>query len=240
MEDKCDKVWSEQQDIREYSPTYYVSTSWVKRLLKNKGGKLLDIGCGDCSRVQHFITDRIEYSGLDHSNVAIEESRKKGFKVYKQAIESFEFGYKFDIITAIYVMEHIKDDKKVIQQCYKNLQIGGTLLIITDINMHKWGPLDVECGHVRRYNPYDIIEMVKSCGFQIEQIRYLGFPLCDLYRKLQYFLGRGKEKYIPKGTKLKVSLKILNLILPIFKLDMLFSRGFIKYSRGIIILATKK
>jgi len=57
VKDKCDYVWTEEAGIREYSPTYYLSTLWLKRILKNSRGLVLDIGSGDCSKVKHFVKD---------------------------------------------------------------------------------------------------------------------------------------------------------------------------------------
>ncbi len=247
VEDKCDHVWTEEAGIREYSPTYYVSTLWLKRILKNSRGLVLDIGSGDCSKVKHFVKDNMLYVGIDHSDIAVKKARGRGYEVYKMSATNFKFKQKFDLILLIDLLEHVERDEKVIKLCGKSLKENGKLVVSVPIHQKLWGDLDVRAGHVRRYDPDELVAMLERNGLKTEKIHFSGFPLCYIYRKLQYFLGRSKvkskqgQKYVPKGRALKLVMSILPFILPLFRIDMLFSSNYFKeWSRGIIVVASKR
>jgi SAM-dependent methyltransferase len=249
MKDKCDKMWSEQAGTRELSPTYYISVSWLKKILKDVHGKVLEIGCGDCAKVRYFKSSDFSYVGIDYSDVAVRKAKERGYNVQKKSATSFHFREKFDYIISVDMLEHVRDDEKVIEQCRDNLKSGGKLILTTVTNQKLFGPIDVEAGHFRRYDPDSLIKLIEKNRFTIDKVYFTGFPLGRLYRGFQYFVGKDRKagngprknvKYVPKGVKLKIAYRILPLILPVFKIDNIFSsRMFGKWSRGIIIIATR-
>lgn len=249
MKDKCDTDWTqEQMKIREFSPTYYMSIQNLKRVLKKLNGRVLEIGCGGCTITQHIIKGDVDYIGTDHSDITVKAAKERGYVVYKKSATNFNFKQKFDFILSIQMLEHVKDDEKVIQQCWNNLKTGGQLILSTDTNPKLFGPLDVQAGHFRRYDPDALVRMIERNGFIIKKVYHTGFPMCRVYRRLQFLLGKKQnrdetkkyKKYIPEGKSLNVAMKILPFVLPLFKIDNLFSsKYFRKYSRGILIIAYK-
>ncbi len=84
---------------------------------------------------------------------------------------------KFDLILSVDVMEHIKDDKKVLQNFYNALKEDGYLLINTP-SIYGGSDVHDEEGesfigeHARDgYSPDDLKEKLKPLGFKIENIK---------------------------------------------------------------------
>ncbi len=88
---------------------------------------LLDIGCA-YGHFLELLKDDFEIHGMDVSNHAIKVARTRVKCNYKQGNlekEGIPFSNSFDIITAISVIEHLKDPKKAIRVIYGHLNAGG-------------------------------------------------------------------------------------------------------------------
>lgn len=247
MKDRCDIAWTEQERIINYSPTYYITRYWLKKILKNIKGKVLDIGCGICTKVDFLKGNKdITYLGIDHSTIAIKKAKERGFNAHVMSATKLHFKNKFDYILSIGMLEHIKEDEKVIEECRKNLKKGGKFILETTINKEMFGPMDIEAGHYRRYNPTELIKMIKKHRLKVKKVYYTGFPMVYAYRRIQSYLGKRKGdsyqdiKYVPKGHTEWIPW-IMPVLLPLFKVDCFFykTRLFQKYCRGIIIVAYK-
>jgi len=101
-----------------------------------KGGKLLDVGCGDGARLQVAFDNGWDVYGLEVSNAAIEKLKKR-FNLtdseshFKNAsIRESGFPYaSFDAITYWSVLEHVVDPLENLQEASRLLKKGGILAI---------------------------------------------------------------------------------------------------------------
>ncbi len=226
MIDACDKIWLEGK--YKWTPSYHTHVFWLKKSMKALGSSLLDVGCGDGSYVNNIITKKVDYTGIDHSEIAIGEGVKKGFNVMLGDAECFGFEKKFDVIIVNDVLEHINDDVACLKCCCKNLRSGGTLIVSTPIHMKYWSGNDDEFGHKRRYDPDGIIRMLEAEGFEIVEVRYWGFLIPN-------FLFHFREVFKKHKRNLIGVAKIIGLA------DCAFSnRLFSVKSKGMLIKATKK
>lgn len=245
MRDKCDRLWRELSQTRRYAPPTYVRFCYLKRILGKLRGSVLDVGCGDGSFAKEMLKCD-EYVGIDHSEVAIRKARKIGLRCMRMDVSRIAFDRKFDNVIAIEVLEHVRADREVLRGIGRVLKRGGKLVISTPVNQRRFGPLDVQSGHVRRYDPARLARMLEEEGFSVEKAIFTGFPLSGMVRRFQNVMSRlrggksPKKLYMPTGSRLRIYLRIAPLILPIFKLDMLFSGPrFSRYSLGVIMVATK-
>jgi len=87
---------------------------------------LLDIGCG-YGHFLNLLKDDYSIHGMDISHHAIKIARSRVYCEYKQGnLETFiPFDMKFDIITAISVIEHLKKPKDAINEIHAHLNDGG-------------------------------------------------------------------------------------------------------------------
>ncbi|MCD6460985.1 class I SAM-dependent methyltransferase [bacterium] len=252
MKNECDSMWSKEfAAIRKYSPSYYMSNYYLRRFLKNMRGNILDVGSGDCSKVK-LLGKGKNYMGIDISEVAVDRALEQGYQVRQGDVTKLNFkSHEFDCVLAVDILEHVKDDNKMLQELYRVLKPGGSLFLTTVLHQNMWGPLDVDAGHYKRYEPEELMKMFKRTRWRSCQQIYVGFPFLNIYREFQYFIGRilsqkqarGNKnatrcgKYIPRGILMKLYQKTARFILPLFHFDRLFSwcpRG-----RGIIIIAKK-
>jgi 2-polyprenyl-3-methyl-5-hydroxy-6-metoxy-1,4-benzoquinol methylase len=107
---------------------YYVHwTQIIKYLKQFKNPIILEIGCGN-GQLAHYLHDEgyRKYSGFDFSKKAVEVAKKRidlDFYV-GNALNPKSFKNDYDFIICTEVLEHIKNDKKVIE----NIQIGTNII----------------------------------------------------------------------------------------------------------------
>lgn len=123
--------------------------------------------------------DNIQYFSID-----LNPERYKSIpNVIKMDATNLEFeDESFDIIISNHVLEHIPDDRKVLQEMYRVLKKGGVVFISVAMNHTKETDEDPEVktpeerlkryrhvGHYRLYG-YDFAYKLKEAGFKSEYI----------------------------------------------------------------------
>ncbi len=68
-------------------------------------------------------------------------------------------GMKFDFVTMIDVIEHIRDDYKALEKAKQMLFINGTLIVSTPNRLSRYRKSDY---HVREYSPDELKELMSS------------------------------------------------------------------------------
>ncbi|MEM2779992.1 MAG: methyltransferase domain-containing protein [Candidatus Bathyarchaeia archaeon] len=154
--------------------------------------RVLDLGCGDgvitlnVARLTELATGSIV--GLDMDIVRLKRAKRKDYdkivSFCKGTALSLPFQEDiFDIIILHHVIEHIKNDKKVIAECYRVLSNHGLLIIgipneggfIGNIIRlcHKEAYSKSE--HVNFYSAESISRMLTENGFKIVSLKRFGF-----------------------------------------------------------------
>lgn len=106
------------------------SLTLLDKSYRHKRGKLLDIGCGHGFFLEMAKKKEWDVHGLDLCQQAIEYARLRGFDVANVSL--FEKDYKdneFDVITMFYVLEHLPNPVKHLQEIYRILKPGGIFLL---------------------------------------------------------------------------------------------------------------
>ncbi len=83
---------------------------------------------------------------------------------------------KFDLIVAADVVEHIKNDKKIIDQFHKKLKNSGLLMLTVPAFNFLYSKKDIALKHYRRYNLNEIKELITS-KFKYKKLTYYNFFL---------------------------------------------------------------
>jgi len=181
---------------------FFLTNKLIKKY--NIKGPFLDAGGGK-GDVSLFLL-RKGFTGklIDFSKEAINKS-KINIKKYKDKIKieqksiTNERG-KYNFILLWDVIEHIKDDDKVIESCYKNLNKDGYLLLSYATKKKEWRKDDNLYGHLRRYEIKGIKKQLSK--FEILEIWDFTFPVFWLMRRLYVnFIKDIKEKDKIKLTK---------------------------------------
>ena len=98
-----------------------------------------------------------------------------GFETYKSALDIEK---KFDLIYSSNVLEHIRDDDKILFELKDKLKEEGSLVLYLPAFQFLFTELDLKVGHYRRYEKNSLVNQLKRLGFKIKKIHYadsLGF-----------------------------------------------------------------
>lgn len=140
-----------------------------------EGKKVLDVGAGTGRLSLELARLGAEVTALDVSEQMLFELRRKN-KMIKMAVgdaESlpFEDG-TFDIVTAAFLIVHLKDPSRFFDEAYRVLKPGG-IFLVTNINqkdppkiMTKAGEIVIESFYHR---PEKIKEILESLAFSIDK-----------------------------------------------------------------------
>ena len=78
------------------------------------------------------------------------------------------FESEFDVVGAFDVIEHIRDDDKVLGSMAASLRPGGVLILTVPQHPFLFGPADVSARHERRYTAAGLAKQVSDAGLRVE------------------------------------------------------------------------
>lgn len=164
---------------------------WCKYLdLKNKNAKILDVGAGSGQLlIKLFNLNYRNLAGIDpfiESDIIYNEN----LRIYKKTI--YEAEGVFDTIMLHHTLEHMPDQKKVLNKVYQLLTANGKVLIripiINETLMEKYGVNLVSLDpprHLFMHSVKSIIKLVTDTGFKVIRLTYDGDPF-DIIASEQY------------------------------------------------------
>lgn len=79
----------------------------------------------------------------------------------------------FDTVVASNVLEHIRDDLRVLRKAYTLLQPNGQVVLIVPAGPQLYGPIDAAIGHYRRYNRAELCEKLEAVGFTVMRCHHV-------------------------------------------------------------------
>ena len=106
----------------------------VKKYIDLKGKRVLDVGCGIGMYSQAFFNEGADVFGIDIDKENIQKAKKlmPGISFLVDESENLPFENNFfDIVFLHEVLEHVKDDKKTISECFRVLKPGGKIIIFS-------------------------------------------------------------------------------------------------------------
>lgn len=155
--------------------TYKIILLVLEKYIKPKS-KILDYGSG-AGTIALFLTQQgHEVTGVDVSKKAINSSKKTGEKLNLKTKFLLSNEYKIskhDYCLLLEVIEHVKDEDKLLKLLHKSLKKNGILILSTpSINapLYKLGltkSFDKEVGHLRRYSKKDLQKLLTKNNFKI-------------------------------------------------------------------------
>lgn len=138
--------------------------------------RVLDAGCGTGALLDHLQTrPGVEVFGLDFSGQALAYTRQRGHLHLVQGDLTrlpFPDG-TFDVVTALDVVEHIREDEGALREVNRVLRPGGVLLVSVPAFRFLWGPHDTALQHFRRYTAGELAALMRRSGFRVSKLTYL-------------------------------------------------------------------
>jgi len=158
---------------------------------------ILDVGCGDAvsfHALSEFGTVRgieVDENLLDPSGPFRERisTRPLGDLVYDDP------SWRFDLITALDVIEHIDDDRGAISSMAAMLRPGGLLVVTVPAFELLWDQHDEINDHRRRYTAPRLRSTLDGQGLELLQLRYL-FRVLFIPKLLVRLVNAGRSRKV--------------------------------------------
>ena len=206
----------------------------LKKHIKEKKN-ILDYGCGvgiNLGILSKF--GKVFY--YDKSKLAIDYVKKKYTKKYFFYLSNnklVKYKKKFDIIIAADVIEHIKNDKKKIDELGSLLKKNGFILITVPAYQKLFSSKDISLKHYRRYTKDSLHKILKDHFHEIE-FTYFNFILFIPIAIMILFFKITKINFIDSVEK-KPNFLINKIAFYIFALEVFLIKK-IKLPFGMSIL----
>ncbi len=175
--------------------------NWAIKNYFPKAKNFFEIGCGTgfaLSGISDNFPDLDLYGseallhGLKFASERVPHST-----LFQMDARNIPFKEEFEVIGAFDVLEHILEDKIVLEQIYKALKPGGGLILTVPQHKFLWSKLDEFSHHFRRYSSKELKTKVESCGFKV--LRMTSFvtfllPLFILSRLLKFKSSKSRKE----------------------------------------------
>jgi len=107
---------------------------------------------------------------LDISAPAVAQLNARGGLAQTGRIDALPFPDRtFDLVCALDVIEHVDDDRRVFGEISRVLKPGGVLICSVPLHARCWTRFDDWVGHVRRYEPSDLLALLSGHGFRVDK-----------------------------------------------------------------------
>lgn len=134
---------------------------------------LLDVGCG--TGLNHSVLSQFgEAYGADMSPEALAFSRARGVtNLVLSPVENLQFSNdKFDVITALDMLEHTDNDMVALKELWRVTKPGGTVIITVPAYGFLWSEHDEALHHRRRYTAHELRNKLTNAGFIVQRSSY--------------------------------------------------------------------
>jgi SAM-dependent methyltransferase len=164
-------------DVAEDSGPNYLG--WIADMCRPfLGDRVLDVGAGTGSITARFAEGR-EVEAVELSDWCVHTLRERfaglpSVTVRQANLFDLSAGCRrFDSAVLINVLEHIEDDVAALQTVSSLVRPGGRIVIYVPALNALYGAWDSKVGHVRRYAPWRLREVLAAAGLSPLIVRYV-------------------------------------------------------------------
>ncbi len=145
-------------------------------------GRVLEVGAGTGNMARHYLPSVDEAVLVEPDRGLVDTLRARalprttavaGTLDEARAASPEAFARVFDDVVAINVLEHVPDDRGLLDTARSLLRPGGRLLLFVPALPLLFGTLDEAVGHVRRYTRRALVDVVTRAGFVVDGVRYV-------------------------------------------------------------------
>lgn len=158
-----------------------------------EGIKLLDVGCSEGAFLSYMLGNGVKAEAIDAEETAINFCQKRGYGDCVKYGDIRKIPYEdntFDVVTALDVVEHVKEDTVSISELMRVCKAGGLVIIILPAHQWLWSSNDEVVHHVKRYSKKEAVNLLRNFNAGIEFSSYFNmilfpvFVLATLWRKI--------------------------------------------------------
>jgi len=132
---------------------------------------LLEVGCGTGYVLQQISSSLpwLTISGGDLNGASLIEARRRvpSASLFRMRGEAIPFLEEFDVVCCLDVLEHVHDDRAVLQSIHRATRPSGGLIVTVPQHPWMWSEHDERAEHFRRYTRSQILRKVSISGFRI-------------------------------------------------------------------------
>lgn len=122
----------------------------------------------------------------------------------------------FDVVCAFDIVEHVDDDRQVFREIGRVARDGAPVVFSVPLHAARWSAFDALVGHVRRYEPDDLLTMLRAHGLELQQSASFGmeprsrwlldFAVWGLTRRPDKAMHWYNRVFLPLGLRLQKQL----------------------------------
>jgi len=159
------------------------------------GYRVLELGCGNGNvtrLLQTACSDGLVI-GMDLFGEGLHNAKLRGVPLLVQAdVNQAPFVKKFHVIGMFDVLEHIPNDRAILNQVFDLLEPGGKLLLTVPAHRELWSYFDEASHHCRRYEIPDLRTKLTESGYRIDYLSQYMMALYPLMWLGRRFQGRNR------------------------------------------------
>jgi len=141
--------------------TYMRRLFFIKPIVRQFRGYVLDIGCGPGVYLEQYSGVSL---GIDAHPNNIRICEKKGIHAFVSDANNFVQPDTFDTVLISHVLEHLDNPEGVIENAYRSTKPGGRILIIVPCYKGFISGLNDEVGHKHFIDEDFVKEKIRSLG----------------------------------------------------------------------------
>ena len=162
----------ENLEVMKAAKNYNRFLKDLVRLNCKDPSSILDFGAGVGNFTDIFDFPSSSINCVEPDRDARQILKDAGYRVFSSLNETTG---GFSYIYSLNVLEHIKDDKLIVDELYKALDPGGKFFIYVPALEVLFSEMDEQVGHYRRYNKDDLRNLLENSGFVLEKLVYADF-----------------------------------------------------------------
>lgn len=204
--------------------------SLITKRVESDNKKVLDFGAGSGTYADMLVEQGVKPDCLEPDGKLQRILKSKGYNLVNDKSPNIKADY--DVIYALNVFEHIKNDQEVAEQLASRLAKNGKLIIYVPAFEALFSSMDVKVEHYRRYRRSQVERIMKNAGLTIIDSRY-----CDpvgYFATLAYKFFGSKE-----GSISPTALKFYDrVIFPISRLLQFFTQKL--FGKNVLVIAERR
>jgi SAM-dependent methyltransferase len=104
---------------------------------------------------------------VDVSGPALARLRERGGLTMLGDVTALPFRDRaFDLVCAFDIVEHVEDDRRVFAELSRVARPGASVVLSVPLHQARWTAFDALVGHVRRYEPDDLLILLASTAWR--------------------------------------------------------------------------
>jgi SAM-dependent methyltransferase len=214
-ENSRDRYEKEELQVRDYED----SRAYLRKVYPQRG-RLLEIGCSMGFLLAKFSDDGWEVEGIEPNRGYCEFVEEyHGIKASPTILEEANWpDASVDVVVMLHVIEHVPDPLHTLEEIFRVLKPGGSLVIETPrydslmFRLLRHRERSISCdGHIYFFTTATLREMCIKAGFQFKFVKYVGRSL-NLAR-LAWNVGvMSKSRAVQRGIDKASDLLRLNKV----------------------------